>query len=138
RVPVCRLGEADRDRFLAAAPSWALHGWQSYPALIEHGVAFGIPHDSDFAALAWVFDQADVYDALAVATVPRFRRLGLGRASAAALVGHGIERRGKVPLWSFSAANDASRALATSLGFTPAAVESVLHRPPRRVESEGS
>jgi GNAT superfamily N-acetyltransferase len=130
RVAVRRLWPDDRDGFLAAAPPWALRGWQSYPALVEHGVAFGVPHGPAFAALAWVFDQADVYDAVGVYTVPRFRRLGLGRAVSSALVGYILERRGKVPLWSFSPGHLASHALAASLGFTFAASEPVLHRPP--------
>jgi len=131
RVAVRRLGAADRAAFAASAPAWALRGWQSFTALNEHGAAFGVPHASGFAALAWVFDQADVYDALGVYTAPRFRRLGLGRAAAGALVAHVLETRGKVPLWTFPAGHDPSRAIAAALAFSPAAVEAVLYHPPR-------
>jgi|GEM_PF-648313 GNAT superfamily N-acetyltransferase len=137
RVAVRRLDAGDHAAFVAAAPTWALRGWQSYDALIELGVAYGTPHGSGFASLAWVFDQADVYDAVGVYTAPRFRRLGLGRATASALVEHVRDRRGKIPLWSFSYDNQASRALAASLGFTPAAVESVLYHPPRTEQGTG-
>lgn len=131
RVVVRRLGAGDRAAFTATAPAWALRGWQSYAELVEHGAAFGVPHGSGFAAVSWVFDQADRFDSVGVYTVPRFRRLGLGRAAAAALVEHVVGRRAKVPLWSFAPDNPASRALAAALDFAPAAVEAVLHRPPR-------
>lgn len=126
-----RLGAGDRAAFDAVAPAWGLRGWGSFAALIEHGAAFGVPHGPGFAAMAWVFDQADGYDALGVATAHRFRRLGLGRAVAAALVGHVVGRRGKVPLWSTVDDDPASRALARSLGFSVAATETVLRWPPR-------
>ncbi len=131
KVMVRRLNAGDRAAFCAAAPAWALRGWQSYASLIEHGAAFGVPHANGFAALAWVFDQADVYDAVGVATAPRFRRLGLGRAAAAILVTHILERRGKVPLWSFPVGHVASSGLAGSLGFAPVAAEVVVYHPPR-------
>ncbi len=131
RVVTRRLTADDLPAFTAAVPPWGLRGWRSFPPLIEHGAAFGVPHGPGFAALAWVFDQADGYDALGVSTAPRFRRLGLGRAVAASLVAHVVGRRGKVPLWSTPAADSASRGLALSLGFSVAATETVVRWPPR-------
>ncbi|MCA1686738.1 MAG: GNAT family N-acetyltransferase, partial [Planctomycetia bacterium] len=107
-----RLTHEDFPGFAATVPAWGLRGWRSYPALIEHGAAFGVPHGTAFAALAWVFDQAGPFDALGVYTVPRFRRLGLGRAAASALVDHVVRRRGNRPLWSAAPGNAASRGLA--------------------------
>ena len=130
-VVVRRLTAGDRSAFAAVAPAWALRGWQSYSALIEHGAAFGVPHGSGFAAFGWVFDQADTYDAVGVFTTPRYRRLGLGRASALAAITHIFDRRGKSPLWSFPPDHDASLSLASSLGFSPAAAETVMYHPPR-------
>lgn len=130
RVAVRRLGISDRAAFAAVAPLWALRGWQSYPALIEHGAAFGVPHGMGFAALGWVFDQADLYDAVGVFTAPRYRRLGLGRAAASTVIAHIFDRRAKIPLWSFPPDRLASRGLASSLGFSAAAVETALYHPP--------
>ena len=130
RAPVARLAIGDADAFLASAPPWALRGWGSYPDLIRHGAGFGVPHAGGFAALAWVFDQADAFDALGVHTRPEFRRLGLARASASALVGHVARDRRKTPLWSADAGNAPSLALARALGFAPAATETLLRWPP--------
>ena len=68
---------------------------------------------------------------MSVFTVPRYRRLGLARAAAAALVGHIASRRHKVPLWSTTPDNDASLALARSLGFTSQVTEALVRWPPR-------
>jgi len=126
-----RLTSHDLAGFLAASPPWGLRGWRSYPAMIAHAAAFGVTHGPGFAALAWVFDRADPYDAVSVYTVPRYRRLGLGRAAASALTAHIVHGCGRVPLWSTRTDNAPSRALARSLGFSPAAVETVVRWPPR-------
>jgi len=131
RVATRRLTAADSAGFVAAAPAWGLRGWRTYPAMIGYGAAFGVPLGAGFASLAWVFDQAGAYAAIGVYTVPRFRRLGLGRAAASALVSHLESRRGKTPLWSVSPGNDASRGLARALGFTAAGKETLVLWPPR-------
>jgi GNAT superfamily N-acetyltransferase len=133
KVATRRLSAADYPAFSSAVPAWGLRGWRSYSALIEHGAAFGVPYGSGFASMAWVFDQADDYDAVGVYTAPRFRRLGLGRAAASALVDHVISR-GRVPLWSTSPGNAPARALARALGFAVAATEPLLRWPPRQSE----
>jgi GNAT superfamily N-acetyltransferase len=125
-----RLTAADFAAFTAAAPGWALRGWRAFPALIEYGAAFGVPHGSSFASIAWVFDQVDGYDAVSVYTTPRYRRLGLGRAAALALVEHIVKRRGKIPLWSTSPRNLPGRVLARTLGFSVVATEPLLRWPP--------
>jgi len=126
-----RLSADDADAFAAVAPGWSLRGWRSFGALIGRGAAFGVPHGTGFAALAWVFDRAGVYDSVGVATDARFRRLGLGRAAASALVRHLTTDLGRVPLWSAPAGNLASLGLARVLGFRPSAVESVVRWAPQ-------
>jgi hypothetical protein len=127
----------DAGAFAATAPGWALCGWRSFPALVEHGAAFGVPHGRGFATLAWVLDRAGRFEALGVYTVPRLRRLGLARAAASALVDHVVRARGHVPLWSTRDGNEPSRALARALGFAVAAEETLLVWPPRgAVEGE--
>jgi GNAT superfamily N-acetyltransferase len=123
----------DGPAFVEIVPSWALRGWGTFSALITHGAGFGvmIPDRLTFAAVAWVFDQAGAFDSLGVFTVPQFRRLGLGRAVAWALVDHIVHSRGKVPLWSTAPGNEPSRALACALGFSLAADEPLVRWPPR-------
>jgi GNAT superfamily N-acetyltransferase len=131
RIDIRRLTFVDANGFTRAAPSWALHGWRTFAELITHAAAFGVPHGPGFASLAWIFDQADCYDAVAVFTAPRYRRLGLGRAAASALIRHIVDRRGKVPLWSTPASNTPSLTLADSLGFSLQATESLARWTPR-------
>jgi GNAT superfamily N-acetyltransferase len=124
---VRRLTDADAAAFDIAAPGWALRGWGSFGGLIERGAAFGVSDRvGSFAALAWIFEADHDCDSLAVATRPRFQRLGLGRAAGAALVAHVEAKRHKTPLWTVADVNIASKALARSLGFSPRAREVVL------------
>ncbi|MDR3639487.1 MAG: GNAT family N-acetyltransferase [Isosphaeraceae bacterium] len=132
RVAVRQLTAHDEAAFAAVAPQWALRGWVTFDALLTRGAAFGVPHGDGFASLAWVFDETDHYDALATCTMLPFRRLGLARASALALREHVRGLRRKLPLWSASADNRASLALAASLGFVPRIAETILHWPPQR------
>ncbi|MGE3821895.1 MAG: GNAT family N-acetyltransferase [Isosphaeraceae bacterium] len=133
-----KLSPADSAAFTAAAPPWALRGWRTYAALMEHGAAFGVPHGPGpaLASLAWVFDRAEKFEAIGVFTVPRFRRLGLGRAAASALIGEITRERGHVPIWSSPPENEPSRRLARSLGFSVAATETLMRWPSRDAEPE--
>ena len=126
-----RLLPTDSSAFALVAPPWALRGWRTFPSLIENGAAFGVPYGQGFASIAWVFDRAENFDGVAVATLPKFQRLGLGRASAVALIDHAVHERGQVPLWSTTPDNAPSLALANALGFSVANVEALLRWPPR-------
>ena len=128
---VRRLTETDAGTVVATIPPWGLRGWRAYPAMIEHGAGFAVPFGAGLASVAWIFDRAENYDALAVFTVPRFRRLRLGRAAVSALIRHVVRDRGRVPLWSTAADNEPSRIMARALGFSVAAEESLLRWPPR-------
>jgi hypothetical protein len=129
-VAVRRLAAGDSEALLAASfPAWALAGWTSGRDLVEHGVGFAVPNGREYAALAWVYSRAERYEAIGVSTVDRFRRLGLGRAVASALVSEILHKRGKVPLWTTAPGNGASLALAESLGFSAAAAETCLRWP---------
>lgn len=134
-VAVRRLTAGDTEAALEAAmPAWALAGWTSCRDLVEHGAGFAVPFGRGYAALAWVSGRAAHYEAIGVLTVARFRRLGLGRAVASALVAEVLHRRGRVPLWTTTPGNAASLSLARSLGFSDAAAETYL-RWPRPVAS---
>lgn len=123
-----RLTAKDSEAFLAPeiALEWALSGWGTFRDLVERGVGYGVPFGSGFAATAWVYSQAGDYEAIGVSTVPRFQRLGLGKAVASALVSEIIHTREKIPLWTTAPENTASIATAESLGFSTAAIETSL------------
>ncbi len=124
-----RLGREDRDAFLRACPDWALRGWGAFDDLIRLGAAFGVPYRDELAAVAWIFDQSTRFDAMGAFTHPRYRRLGLGRAAARALIRHIQRERGKLPVWSAPADNTASLGLARALGFTGQVAEPLLRWP---------
>jgi GNAT superfamily N-acetyltransferase len=126
RIATHRLTSGAAAAFAAAAPGWARGGWASFEDLVSLGAGFGVPRGDGFAALSWILEQGRHVDAIGVVVAPRFRRLGLGRAVAAALVDHILNERGRVPLWSLASENAASRALGRSLGFTSVVGETLL------------
>jgi GNAT superfamily N-acetyltransferase len=117
-VATRRLTPADASAFAAALPAWALRAWDSPQECLAHGAAVGVPYRDGYAALAWVAEADRHFDAVGVWTDPRYRRLGLGRAAAGALIACILGPRRKDPLWATTAENTASKALADSLGFT--------------------
>jgi RimJ/RimL family protein N-acetyltransferase len=125
-VATRRLGVADVATFAAMAPPWALRGWGHPRDCVLKGAAFGVPHAGGFAAIAWIGELDQFLDAIGVYTVPRFRRLGLGRAAATALVRHIVTERKKCPLWATTGDNVASQALADAMGFALSLEEPVL------------
>jgi hypothetical protein len=126
-VTTRRLEAGDARAFIdGIVPDWALLSWSSFEELVEFGVGFVVPSGSDYGALAWTYSQAGRYAAIGVVTVPRFRRLGLGRAVASDLVSELMNSRGKTPIWTTTSDNSGSRALAESLGFSLAATETFL------------
>ena len=124
RISICpevqtrRLTLADGPAFEAVAPSWALRSWDGFASMIHSGAAFGLPSGDTFAAIAWTYESDSDHDKVGVATIPQFRRLGLGKAVASAMIAHILRDRRKQPLWVTTPANVASMALARSLGFT--------------------
>jgi len=121
-----RLGPEDAGAFEEVTPAWGLRAWGDFAGLIDAGAAFGAPTRLGFGALAWIVESDHHCDKIGVATIPRFRRLGLGRASASALLGHIARDRRKHPLWTTNPGNAASLALARSLGFSAQVTETVL------------
>jgi ribosomal protein S18 acetylase RimI-like enzyme len=122
----------DVGAFNDSAPSWGYRGWRGdFRTLMAHGAAFGVPdrQKAGFLSLAWIFDMAGPYDAIGVATDPKYQRLGLGKAAASALIDHIINIRGKVPLWSTASSNEASIGLASALGLSQVARETLLRWP---------
>lgn len=124
-----KLVMADAATFTAAtAPDATPHSWDSVEECLARGAAFGVQHGTDWLALAWITEQDHHLDAIHVHTAPRFRRLGLGRAAAGALIQYILDRRKKCPIWACLDDDDdpASRALARSLGFEFTMKETIL------------
>jgi RimJ/RimL family protein N-acetyltransferase len=126
-----RLTPDDAVAFARDAPDWALRSWGSFAELIALGAAFGVPSGDGFASLCWTFERGRDHVAIGAWTAPRFRRLGLARASATALIDHIARDMGQAPIWVTSPENAASRALALSLGFSRRTTETLLLWPAR-------
>ncbi len=125
-VEVARLGPGDRPAFEALAPAWALRAWGGFAELIGRASAFGVRSGPGFASLAWVFESGRRFDKVGVATLPRYRRLGLGRAAARGLIVDVERSRRKRPLWTTTPDNPESLALARSLGFASEVSEPLI------------
>ena len=124
------LGPDDADAFAAIAPPWALRSWGDFGGMLAGGAAFGVPSRSGLAAVAWVVESDHHLDKIGVATDPRFRRLGLGRAVASALIAEVEEGRRRHALWVANPENVGSLGLARALGFTTQWSEPLLRWAP--------
>lgn len=127
-VVLRRLTAEDSEVFVSSevAVDWALSGWETFGDLVERGAGYVVPAGARCAAAAWVYSQAAGYEAIGVSTAARFRRLGLGKAVASALVAEILHERGKIPLWTTAPGNAASWATARALGFSVVATETYL------------
>ena len=131
-IPTRRLVDRDVDAFRDVAPDWALWSWGTFAPLVTHGAAFGVTgKDGKLASVAWIFEEGRDRDKIGVATLPRYQRLGLGFATASALLAHITDERKRIPLWTASTQNLASQMLARSLGFVVQFTETVLRWVPR-------
>lgn len=90
--------------------------WDNPGAFMRDGVAFAVYEGARplcVAFSAWVFDDALE---IGIETRPEARGRGLAKAACAMLIRHALAR-GLQPVWSSHIANQASLALASSLGF---------------------
>jgi ribosomal protein S18 acetylase RimI-like enzyme len=97
--------------------------------MYAHGAAFGVPLGEGLASVAWIYEEDDDSDAVGIHTLPKYRRLGLGRAVASALLAHIVADRGKAPVWITSADDVGSLTLAAALGFSSRVAETLLRWP---------
>lgn len=113
RFELRRVRLEDVTQFIELSPSLVV----SYPSpeeFINHGVGLGIFHEGRFVSGASSSPLAGGKLEFEIQTHPQFRRRGLARAVAAALILHCLEH-GLEPCWD--AANESSSALARQLGF---------------------
>jgi GNAT superfamily N-acetyltransferase len=117
-VPVRRLLPTDAGALALLDPSvdWIGETWGGPTGLAGSGRAWAAFDGPVPIAVACSFYVGSRYEDIGVVTAPAHRGRGLSTACAAALVAD-IRGRGRVPTWTTSPDNGASRAVAARLGF---------------------
>lgn len=105
--------------------------WPDAASFLAHGGGMVAERDGEAGAMAFAaFHWGDQVE-IGIETVPRFRRLGLARAAAGALI-DALVADGLRPVWSCRGANTGSQRLAGSLGFTAPVGTPYFHLPGRQ------
>jgi GNAT superfamily N-acetyltransferase len=104
---------------------WVAKTWGGLAGLAASGHAYGAFERNRLAAVTCTFFRGARHDDAGVATEPELRGRGLGTASARAWC-TGTVALGRVPTWTTSLDNAASRRIAERLGFELARRD-VLH-----------
>jgi RimJ/RimL family protein N-acetyltransferase len=86
-----------------------------FPDVVERSGRFVVEQNGQVAASAWSAQKDDRAAEVEVETAAAFRRRGFGRQVVAAWAHH-VRRQGKIALYSHLTTNEASHALAASLG----------------------
>ncbi|MGA7669341.1 MAG: GNAT family N-acetyltransferase [Nitrolancea sp.] len=86
-----------------------------FPDVVERDGRFVIERDGQIVADAWSAQRGERADEVEVETAEAYRRRGYGRQVVAAWTRH-VRSAGKIALYSHLVTNDASRALAASVG----------------------
>jgi hypothetical protein len=128
---VTHLSAADAIKSQEYAPDWMARSWKMYLEMFLHGFVCGVPYKGKYASLAWIFEEGFQHISIGVWTDPLYRQLGLGRAAALGLLEY-VKITRKIPIWVTSSENEASRALARSLGFSCQGTETLLRWPARQ------
>lgn len=92
--------------------------WTSSESFLEKGFGCCILHGSDIAASAFTAANTAKFTDIGVETSDSYRRTGLAKIAAAAVM-QDIQLRGKTPVWAHHAANLGSLKTAEALGFLP-------------------
>ncbi len=114
---VRRLRVADA-RHLTPFPAWLWAGYGSPEAMLREGIAYARYLRAELVAIACTAGTTERYDAVAAYTIERTRRNGFARECTHRLIGAIQSERGRLPVLTTSAENDAAIALARSLGLT--------------------
>jgi GNAT superfamily N-acetyltransferase len=109
-----QIGLADVPQLVADLHAALVYNFPSHEAFIRTSVGLGIKHQGRYVAAASAAAIGGGKAEFEIQTHPQFRRRGLARAVAAALILTCLERRLE-PCWD--AANAPSSALARQLGF---------------------
>jgi len=114
---VRRLRPADARRLLPFPP-WLWAGYGSPEAMLRHGVTYARYLRAELVAVACTAGTTERYDAIAAFTIERTRRNGFARECARRLIGAIRSERGRFPVLTVGAEDEAAIALARSLGLT--------------------
>lgn len=116
---VRQLGPTDTPALqtLSDESSWISKTWGEPAGLAASGYAWGAFAGERLAAVANIFFLGDHYEEIGIVTEPEFRGRGLSGACAGALCAE-IQARGRIPSWTTSPDNTASKRVAEKLGFT--------------------
>ncbi|MGI8687195.1 MAG: GNAT family N-acetyltransferase [Thermomicrobiales bacterium] len=114
---VRRLCAADA-RHLTTFPAWLWAGYGSPEAMLRQGIAYARYLRAELVAIACIAGTTERYDAITAFTIERTRRNGFARECAHRLISAIRSERGRSPVLTASAENDAAIALARSLGLT--------------------
>lgn len=114
-----RLTAADGEQLagLSTESFWISKTWGGPTGLAASGYAWGAFAGARLAAVANTFFVGDHYEEVGVVTEPAFRGRGLSVACSGRLCDD-IRTRGRIPSWTTSPDNLASRRVAEKLGFT--------------------
>lgn len=96
-------------------PSWS---WQSDEQFLANGIGFCIMHGNEIAASAFSATVTAEYIDIGAETMPDYRRKGLAKIAAAAVMQEVLALE-KKPCWAHHAANLGSLKTAEALGFLP-------------------
>ena len=113
RMHVRRVTSKDARAFEELAES-LVYNFKSLDDFVQRGVGIGIEHEGRFVSGCSSFAISSHSLEFEIQTHPDYRRRGLARATAAAMIEHCIQH-GFEPCWD--AHNSTSAALATSIGF---------------------
>src|SRR5262249_14019453 len=97
--------------------AWIHNTWDSAAGMASSGKAWGAFVDERLVSVACSFFVSQLYEDIGIVTEPGFRGRSLAVACAAQLC-RDIQSRRKIPSWTTSPENLASRRVAEKLGFT--------------------
>lgn len=105
-------------RQLAGLPAWLWGVWETPAAMLRAVPAYARYLRGELVSLSCVAGETEHDAAIAVYTIERTRRNGFARECAQRLIGAIVNERGKRPVLTCRATNDAAIGLARSLGLT--------------------
>lgn len=94
-------------------PAWS---WDTPERFLANGFGYCVMHGETVAAAAFTAAVTAKYADIGVETAADYRRMGLAKAAAAAVMRE-IAAQGKMPVWAHHIANTGSMRTAESLGF---------------------